>query len=182
MRLIYKPYIYLIKMMKAKKERTPNYVALTVCVGVVAGLAPIIGQAYLCLLIWIIFRFFKIRFNLIASCALTFISNPFTTPFLFYLFYITGQMLLGENTIPFTNFVSQLNATFKDEYSFQILKETLSNLFHGIAKPMFVGYIPWGIVGGALGYLLGYKVANKLSLRQQRKELARKENTVTLEE
>lgn len=172
-RYIYKPYMFLIKMMKAKKDRTPHYIALTVCIGVIAGIAPIIGQAYICVLAWTILRFFKIRFNLIASCALTFISNPLTTPFLYYLFYMTGQMLLGENMIPFSSFVSQLNATFKDGYSFEMLTETLSNLLHGIAKPMLLGYIPWGIIGGIVGYFLGYQVAAKLHLRMQKRELLR---------
>lgn len=169
--IVHKLYKYLIRLVKNKKDRTPHYVALTVCVGVVMGVSPVIGQSYLCVLIWSIFRLLKIRFNLIAACAITFISNPLTTPFLYYLFYITGQTLLGEGMVPFKIFVEQLNATFRDEFSYQMLKDTVFELLNGVAKPILIGYIPWGILGGALGYFLGYRAFIKWQLRRQRKKM-----------
>lgn len=172
--LIHKLYIYLIKLIKNKQNRTPNYIALTVSIGVIIGLFPIIGQSYLCILAWTILRIFKIHFNLLASCAITFISNPITTPFLFYTFYLTGQFMLGENMIPFSVFIEQINIIFTDEFSFKIVMKTISDLLQGLAKPMLLGYIPWGIAGGIFGYFIGYRASVKWQQRRKRKHISSK--------
>lgn len=169
-----KLYRYLIGLFQKKENRSPHYFALTVCVGLVFGISPIVGQSYLCILTWGICRFFGVRFNVIVACALTFISNPVTTPFMFYTFYMTGQMMLGESMMSFSGFVAQLNACLAQDISFKTLWDVLVQLFHGIGKPIALGYIPWGIIAGFLGYFLGYQAVVKWRLRQLKKRQMKK--------
>lgn len=172
--LTQKLFRYLIGLFRKKENRSPRYFALTVCVGLVFGISPIIGQSYLCILTWGICRLFGVRFNVIVACALTFISNPVTTPFMFYTFYLTGQMMLGEGMIGFSNFVAQLNACLSQDISWATLFDVLSQLFHGIGKPIFLGYLPWAIIAGIVGYFLGYQAVVKWRLRQMRKKSQKK--------
>lgn len=167
-------YRYLIGLFRKKENRSPRYFAITVCVGLVAGISPIFGQSYACVITWFILRFFKIRFNLIVACALTFISNPLTTPFLFYLFYLTGQFMLGESVLTFSTFVSQLNQCLSQDWTLKTLWDISMQLIHGIGKPIILGYVPWGIAAGFFGYFLGYQAAVKWRLRQLAKKRNRK--------
>ena len=49
---------------------SPNYLAISVSLGIAVGLMPIWGQAYFCFIFWAVFkRFEKLRFNLVLSCA-----------------------------------------------------------------------------------------------------------------
>lgn len=172
--LTQKLFRYLIGLFQKKENRSPRYFALTVCVGLIMGISPVIGQSYLCILTWGICRFFKVRFNVIVACALTFISNPITTPFLFYTFYLTGQLMLGENMIGFSTFIAQLNACLSQDISLKTLWDVFVQLAHGIGKPIFLGYVPWGIGAGFLGYFLGYQAAIKWQLRQMKKKKFKK--------
>ena len=89
------------------------------CLGTVIGLfwalTPLIGfQMSLVSITWVFLRFFKIHFNLPVALALVWITNPFTMPFFYYTFYLSGYHLfhlLGMNSEPisFRTFSGVLN-------------------------------------------------------------------------
>lgn len=172
---IKKLYKYILKTFKDKKNKAPAYMARTFAVGFMAGISPLFGQSIICFVLWcIIDRMLKFRFNLIIACLLTFISNPLTTPIMFYIFYLTGQLLLGEAAIPFSAFTNEIKILITEEFSFAHIISTLSTLLKGIGAPIILGNIPWTIFVGILGYYIGYR----LSIRLRRKQNLKKKHRI----
>ncbi|MDD3669244.1 MAG: DUF2062 domain-containing protein [Alphaproteobacteria bacterium] len=164
-----KSYRYLIRVLKQYKEHSPHYFARSVCVGIVFGISPIIGQTALCFAMWTILRLFKIHFSLILSCALTFITNPATTPFLCYFYYLTGQMLMGSKSLPFKSFLVRFNKIFSEELSLRSVYEVAVNLIKGMGAPIAIGYVLWAIVAGGVSYFLSYRIARYWKNRKRGK-------------
>lgn len=170
-KFIRKLYKYILKTFKDKKNKSPAYMGRTFCVGFIAGINPFWGQSLICFILWsIIDRVFKLRFNLIIACLLTFISNPLTTPIMFYIFYITGQLMLGEASIPFATFVNEIKALLIEDFSADHLIETLTLLLKGIGKPILIGNIPWTVIVGIFGYYLGYRISIRLRKQRNKKK------------
>lgn len=141
---------------------------ITFCVGFVTGISPLFGQTLICFFIWLLFKkVFKVRFNLIIACLLTFISNPITTPFLFYIFYLTGQMMIGKTSIPFSQFIENIHTLFTDEFSVENIKDSFHTLIIGVGKPILIGNIPWSVLSGFIGYYIG----TQISIRFKRKRI-----------
>ncbi len=154
-----KSYRYLIRVLKQYKDHSPHYFARSVCVGIVFGISPAVGQTGMCFAAWTILRLFKLPFSLILSCALTFISNPATTPFLYYLFYMTGQMLMGSKSMPFKAFIVEFNKIFSQDISLRTLYDVAVNLLKGMGEPILYGYLLWAVIAGGVGYFLAYRAA-----------------------
>ena len=168
---IRKLYRYILKTFRDKRNKSPAYMGRTFCVGFIAGINPFWGQSLICFIVWsIVDKVFNFRFNLIIACLLTFISNPITTPIMFYIFYITGQFILGETSIPFATFVNEIKTLLIDDFSADHLIETLTLLLKGIGKPILIGNIPWSIVVGIIGYYLGYRISIKLRKKRNKKK------------
>ncbi|MGN0929039.1 MAG: DUF2062 domain-containing protein [Alphaproteobacteria bacterium] len=168
---IKKLYRYILKTFKDKKNKSPVYIARTFCVGFVAGINPFWGQSLICLIIWtIVDRLLHFRFNLIIACLLTFISNPLTTPIMFYIFYLTGQLILGEASIPFAVFVGEIKTLLLEDFTFSHIWETLTLLVKGIGKPIILGNIPWSVIVGIVGYYIGYRLSIKLRKQRNKKK------------
>ena len=168
---IRKLYRYILKTFRDKRNKSPAYMGRTFCVGFIAGINPFWGQSLICFIVWsVIDKVLNFRFNLIIACLLTFISNPLTTPIMFYIFYITGQFILGETSIPFTTFVNEIKTLLIDDFSADHLIETLTLLLKGIGKPILIGNIPWSIVVGIIGYYLGYRISIKLRKKRNKKK------------
>lgn len=100
-------YGYLKLIIPIKKERhNPKYIARGTAIGLFCGFTPMIWQMYIVMLIWIISRFFKFHFSLPIGLAWTWVSNYFTNLPLFYLYYITGSMLMGQEIGGYNEFIS----------------------------------------------------------------------------
>ena len=168
---IKKLYRYILKTFKDKKNKSPSYIARTFCVGRVAGINPFWGQSLICLIVWsVVDRLLHFRFNLIIACLLTFVSNPLTTPIMFYIFYLTGQLMLGETSIPFAVFVKEIKALLIEDFSLTHIWDSLALLIKGLGKPILLGNIPWSIIVGIVGYYIGYRLSIKLRKQQNKKK------------
>lgn len=106
----------------------------------------------------------KWKFSLLAGVAWTWISNVFTMIPLYYLFYITGQIMLGHfNEISgFDQFANLINGINNPDLSFwDKTQQWMVNLFKGWGVPMFIGSIPWAILSSWMGYKIAYNYVVK---------------------
>lgn len=158
-----------------------EYSARSVLVGVVCGLMPIIGQSTVVLAVWLIARRFNWGFNVVIAALWTFISNPLTTPFMFYGFYVTGQVMMGHwnDLSGFDRFVSLSRDLVNDELGLWDQVKLISRLlFLDWALAMWVGFIPWGALCGWLGYrwslkaIHAYRHVREKRIQRRRDELA----------
>ena len=140
---------------------SPSYLAMSVAVGLGIGLMPMWGQAYFCFLLWAAFKKFKkLRFNLVLSCACTFISNPLTTPFMAFGYYLLGCLVLGRKGLSFESFVTQAKDILDSTSTFAIkLKEGFDFALSDVGLPIAIGYAISALVCAPLAYAACYKIA-----------------------
>jgi uncharacterized protein (DUF2062 family) len=101
--------------------------------GLFVSLLPIPGQmpvAAACALFF--------RCNLPLAVALTWITNPFTMPFFFYITYQMGKLVLQTDPIVLS--------------SPQLSWDWLANEFGHLWKPLLAGSVLTGLLFGGLGY------------------------------
>ena len=144
-----------------------------VSVGLISAMTPLVGiQMALVGVVWALQRAIapNWKFNIVAAMAWTWVTNVFTVPIVYYIFLITGRLILGrwEKVLGF------------DEFS-EKLEEILSIGGGGITAiwaitlamielwgvPLFIGCIPWAVFCGWGGYhwTLKYKDARERRLR-----------------
>ena len=108
----------------------------SVSVGVFWGLflaiIPVPGQMPLAALAALVFRC-----NLPLTVALTWITNPFTTPFFLVLIYNVGAFILQSEPL-----------TIAPKFTIEWVTHSISLIW----KPLLLGSICTGLVAGAVGY------------------------------
>lgn len=140
----------------------PEYAARGIMIGMVCGMMPIIGQSWIVLGIWIAARrLFGWSFSPILAVLWTWVSNPLTTVPMFYGFYVTGQIMLGQwnNLSGFSSFANLWHSSLKDDQSFlEQLKIIGQLLLHDWGIAMWLGFLPWAALAAYLSYVLGLKL------------------------
>ena len=158
----------------AKEKRTPAYLGRTFAVGFTAGMFIFYGQSLLCLAIWLIMdRWLKFRFSVLIASLLTFISNPLTTPFILYMYYLTGQAMLGDSVVSFASFLTQAKILLMNLERGN-LWEGFRLVAVGIGWPIALGSLPWHVVMGFLGYGVGVRTHWRLHKIIEEKKKYRK--------
>ena len=118
----------------AKLDSNPRKIAGSVALGVFIGSIPIPGlQCWTALLMSIILRVNKVG----TILSLEIYSNPLTLPFLCYIDFKIGELLLAQSLNPLT---------WRD---FQGLNW---DIILGMAKPLFLGSLVLGTVAALLAY------------------------------
>jgi len=115
-----------------RRSQSPEYSARGVALGLLIGMTPTLGlHLLLVLAVWAIAgKFFPQRkFSLLVAMAWTCVMNPLTAAPLYYLFFVTGRLMLGGGEAV-------------QAYG------TLSQ--YGL--PMLVGCIPWAMLMAFAGY------------------------------
>lgn len=92
-----------------------------------------------------------IRFNILIAIAMVWLSNPFTMPFMYYAEYLTGNLILGFETI------NNIDLTL-DWFS-----ENIDDIF----IPLYVGSLFYSIFA-SIGV---YYLINYLWIKSVRKEM-----------
>lgn len=77
------------------------------------------------------------KFNVPIALAMCWISNPFTTPVILYIEYLTGSFLLGSQVA-----------------TLEISVEWFSKNFSNIVIPLYTGTAFYSIIGSVLAYFL----------------------------
>ncbi len=171
-------YRLMVPLLRAKHP--PEYTARGVLVGLLVAMTPTVGvQMPICLAIWFILRLAwpAWDFNVVIAMAWTWVTNVFTLGPIYYLFLITGQLMLGEGSSSsgYEAFMASLQETLSaDAGLVESLWVYTVDLFEIWGIPMFLGSIPWALIAGFVGYRWSLKFLQRVRTRRLRKRLARK--------
>ena len=144
-------------------------------VGFVWAMLPFFGiQMGLVFLTWLATRgLFKWNFSLVNGLAWTWVTNVFTIIPAYYLFYITGQFMLGshDDISGYGAFTDLLRTVMDWEGgAWQTLVSSIDGALTTLGLPILVGSIPWAIASGWLGYKLSLQfVINHRKRRDRRR-------------
>ncbi|MCW9033013.1 MAG: DUF2062 domain-containing protein [Alphaproteobacteria bacterium] len=161
LRLFY--YRLIIPIKRARDQ--PEIIARGVAIGILMGMTPTVGlQMYLIFLIWLAVRRFW-RFNLVLAIAWSWISNPATMLPMYYMFHLTGKMLLldfGDHT-SFDAFTAQLDTLMAANggNALYALLDLIENLWNTFGWSIVIGCVPYSLGFSFLGYWLTYRLVEK---------------------
>lgn len=170
--------LYLKLIVPLKRSKHPvSYTARGVLVGMMWAMTPLVGiQMTTVWFTWISAKFlFKWDFSLPVALAWTWVTNVFTMFPIYYLFYITGKLMMGQfdSISAFAPFADAIKEVFSTGVSFWQIIEALE-LFAKIliqdwGLAMAIGCLPWSIVCGWISYKMTLKWLDK---REQKKKNA----------
>lgn len=146
-------------------------------IGMLVALTPTVGlQMYIVAVIWIILRaLIRFHFNLPIAVALVWISNPVTVLPIYYIFLVSGELILGldfSHSMDFETFRQMFSQANNDPAMNmgEALLGSVMLLFWRFGWPMVVGSLAWAVPMA----LVTYPVTTLLMLRY-RKLIARRE-------
>ena len=149
-------YRLVIPLLRAK--HSPNYTARSVFFGLLVAMTPTVGvQMLIILAIWFVVRFVRPAwdFNVVIAMLWTWITNVFTLGPIYFLFLITGRIMLGSGSdlSGYGKFTARLEETLaSDARFFEMFWVYTFDLFEIWGLPMFLGSVPWAILSAVLGY------------------------------
>lgn len=171
-RLLHQKLVAPIKRSKA----APEVIARGVGVGLAWAMTPLVGiQMWLVFMTWLFCKkVLKWSFSLPLGLAWTWVTNVFTVPPTYYIFYVTGQLLRGHwNDISgYDNIRFIIAQTFMGDLSAgEKWTLVVDLMLKDWGVSMLIGCIPFVI----LGWIIGYHWTLKLVLHHRAKqELKRK--------
>lgn len=139
-------------------KHTPEYIARSVMFGLMVALTPTVGaQMPMVFLIWLAVRRFRREwdFSVVVAMAWTWVTNVATAPPIYYLYIVTGRILMGrwDRVRDYDTFAGRLTESLgEDPTWFESVWVYAVNLVNKFGLPLFVGCIPWVIIGSWLGY------------------------------
>jgi len=162
-----------IPVMRAKHP--PEYTARGVLVGVAVAMTPTVGvQMPLVAVFWVLARLFRpsLGFNPILAMAWTWVTNVFTLGPFYYMFLITGELMLGRwgetSYAAFSERLAELLAA--DIAWYDAVWVYAVEIFTTWGVPMFVGSLPWAIVSAWVGYRWSLRLSHSLVRRRSRRK------------
>ena len=158
-----------------RSPHSAEYSARGVAVGMFWALTPLVGiQMYLCLMTWFAAKIFKDQeFSLVISFAWTWVTNVFTMLPIYYVFYATGQIMMGQwdNISGYETFLHSWHAAFTADNGFlHAVLQLLGMLARELGISMLIGCLPYAILGTWLSYSLSLKYIR----RRRRKKFQRR--------
>ena len=161
-----------------RSERPPEFTARGVLVGVMWAMTPLVGiQMTTVLLTWLAAKkLFKWDFSLPVGLAYTWITNVLTMWPIYYVFYATGKLMMGDfNIDAFSVFAEAGRQAFNINISFWEITKAILVFLEMLMKDwglaMAIGCIPWSIVCG----WISYRLTKRWLLRRQDGKLKAKE-------
>ena len=159
---------------------SPEQIARGVMVGLAWGLTPTIGlQMGLCFLTWLFtVRVLRWHFNIVIAMAWTWTTNVLTMVPAYYLFYQTGQLMLGRfgGMTGYGEFVAlwDKNMASVDGGFWQSLSDSALLLLQDGGLPMVIGCLPWAALGAWAGYVWTLRFATRYQQARHRRHEARR--------
>lgn len=151
-----------------RSPHPPEYTARSVMVGLFWAFTPLIGvQMYLVGLTWLITRINRRwDFSIIVSLAWTWVTNVFTMVPTYYVFYVVGQLLMGNFDAHFgyDHFAHAWHAAVETEGFFKKFAVYGQVIATEQGLPMVIGSLPFSF-GSAW---LGYRWSLKFVIRRRR--------------
>lgn len=172
---------YRLQIPIMRSRNRPEYIARGVMIGTVWACTPLFGlQMAGAFLTWIASRkIFNWDFSLVNALAWTWATNVLTVVPAYYLFFLTGQAMLGRFAIGqeagegFNAIASQMLAAEEASVRDAIVI-WFESLISNIGLPLAVGWIPWGILCGWLAYRLSLGFIISHRGRQARRKAKRR--------
>ena len=172
---------YRLHIPMKRSRHSVRHIARGVMVGVVWAMTPIIGLQMLSVFAtWLISRkLFNWDFSLVNGLAWTWTTNVFTAIPIFYIFYLTGRIMLGQadDITGYDNFKAAFELAEEAGTGFwDSARQWFAGLAVGIGWPMTVGCIPWAILSGWLSYRMSYRFVERYrAMRAKRMKRAAKQ-------
>jgi uncharacterized protein (DUF2062 family) len=145
-----------------RSRHSPEHTARGVMVGLFCACLPSpVGQMGLAFAAWVIARrVFNWDFSLIQGMAWTWTTNVFTAAPCYYVFFLTGQILLGrwDDLTGYESFIEVFATALSGEAGVLESIKTLGKVLvldWGLA--MWVGALPWAALLSWLGYRLALR-------------------------
>lgn len=163
-----------------RSKHSPEYTARGVLFGLLAAMTPTVGvQMIIVLGMWGLVRTFRPAwdFNVIVGMAWTWVTNIFTVPPVYFVFLVTGRLMLGQwdDIGGYGEFSGQLSEMLNSKMGFfESLWVYTLELFRIWGLPMFLGSIPWAIVTSWVGYRWSLNLLRNFSDRRQNRASARR--------
>lgn len=158
----------------------PEHTARGVAVGLAWGLTPTVGvQMIFVFVCWVISRrLLKWDFSLILAMAWTWSTNVLTLIPCYYLFYMTGQIMLGrfDDLSGYGEFLKIWDKNTVDDASlgfFEALWANMVLVFEGWGLPLLIGCLPWSALGAWAGYVWSLRFLKRYRARKERRRAAR---------
>jgi uncharacterized protein len=164
-----------------RSRQPPENTARAVAVGLFWALTPTFGiQMALSALHWYISRtFFKRDFSVVVAMAWTWVTNLFTLPIAYYIFFLTGQILLGRwhdlsGYESFQKFwITAMGETGGDPTSIAAWETYFSVIVEGWGLAMLVGSLPLAFTSYFVGYYWTLKIVRRRRFIRQEKRAAK---------
>lgn len=158
-----------------RSKHGPEYSARGVLIGMLVAMTPTVGvQMPIVAFIWLLMRVIRPswEFSLIIAMAWTWVTNVVTAPPLYYLFVLTGRIMLGQwdSLTGFDEFMQRFHILA--DYEAGPLKQFyvyVVAVFEIWGLPMFLGSIPWAIISAWPAYRWSYRIAVRRRLRRLRR-------------
>ena len=164
-----------------RSVHSPEHIARGVAVGLAWALTPTVGiQMGFCFMTWVIAkRIFKWDFHLLVSLAWTWFTNVITLLPSYYLFFLTGQLLLGrfDDLSGYNEFILSYDknvAAAGLEGYWEGLWVSAVLLFEGWGIPMLIGCLPWAVLGSWGGYVWSLKFIKRYRKAKNRRNFSKR--------
>jgi uncharacterized protein (DUF2062 family) len=155
-------YRLLIPLLRS--THSPEYTARGVANGVFWGLTPTVGlQTLEITSTWLVGRtIFGKDSSLLQAYIWVWVNNPVTMVPMYYTFYLTGLLMLGSpsGSAGYEGFVTLWTTAAAMDWWDGFLA-----IVRAIGAPLFVGAVPYAVIGTALSYRWAVLIVRR---RQQR--------------
>ncbi len=157
-----------------RSRHTPEHTARGVMVGVVCAMMPTVGiQMAIVFAVWVVARrLFRWDFSLINGLAWTWLTNVFTMLPIYYLFYVTGQLMLArfDDVSGYNGFVALWDVVLDPTVGFwDSLGEWADIIVTDWGVGMLVGCLPWAALCGWASFVWSLAFVRKHRLRRARR-------------
>ncbi len=143
-------------------------------IGMFWAMTPTVGiQMPLVFMTWLFTRkFFKWDFSLLNGLAWTWTTNVFTLLPIYYILYLTGQLMMGryDDLTGYESFQKLWDMAFDPDVGFwDTTVMWFDTLIRGWGVPMLIGSIPWAFFSGWLAYVLSLRFVIRYRERRAQK-------------
>jgi uncharacterized protein (DUF2062 family) len=165
-----------------RSKHPPEYAARGVLFGLLIALTPTVGvQMPIVFGIWLLVRRLRPNwgFSLVIALAWTWVTNVFTAPPLYYLYIVSGRILLGhwDDMQGYAVFAERLSSTMPSNAGWvETAWLYVVNLFEIFGVSLFVGCLPWMVFGAWAGYVWSLGLLVRMQ-RMRERRVAAAENT-----
>ena len=161
-----------------RSPHPPEYTARGVAWGVFWGMTPLVGvQMPVVTAHWLLFRLHpRTNFHLLQGLAWVWISNVFTMVPMYYSFYVTGQVMLGRlhHVSGYDTFAKLFTFSAWQRDSFwETITQYFAYVWEQFGLPLAVGWLPWAMVAGWIGYKVSLRIIRGRRQRILKKRLRR---------